>query len=97
MTRQRNGQCSQPVFTPRNENQIVSTRHEFSREYLADPARSPGNQRNWPVATHAGVPLPYGHGSVRNALPALIRFAKIRYAPGTPAGNSRNHEYAVKI
>jgi hypothetical protein len=31
------------------------------------------------------------------ALPALIRFAKIRYAPGTPAGNSRNQEYAVNI
>jgi hypothetical protein len=26
------------------------------------------------------------------AFPALIRLAKIRYAPGTPAGNSRNHE-----
>jgi hypothetical protein len=34
---------------------------------------------------------------IERALPALIRFAKIRYAPGTPAGNSRNQEYAVKI
>jgi hypothetical protein len=30
-------------------------------------------------------------------LPALKKFAKMRYAPGTPAGNSRNHEKAVKI
>jgi hypothetical protein len=28
---------------------------------------------------------------------ALIRFANNRYAPGTPAGNCRNHEYEVKI
>jgi len=29
--------------------------------------------------------------------PALSILANIRYAPGTPAGNSRNHEYALKI
>ena len=29
--------------------------------------------------------------------PALKKFAKMRYAPGTPAGNSRNQENAVKI
>src|SRR2546429_6306555 len=28
---------------------------------------------------------------------ALRRLANMRYAPGTPAGNCRNHEYAVKI
>ena len=28
---------------------------------------------------------------------ALSRFAKSRYAPGTPAGNWRNHAYAVKM
>jgi hypothetical protein len=31
------------------------------------------------------------------ALPALTRLAKMRYAPGTPAGNCRNHEYPVKM
>src|SRR5260370_35997541 len=28
---------------------------------------------------------------------ALSRFANSRYAPGTPAGSWRNHEYAVKM
>ena len=33
--------------------------------------------------------------SYRGAFDRLIRFANWRYAPGTPAGSWRNHEYAV--
>jgi hypothetical protein len=31
----------------------------------------------------------------RGAFDRLIKFANWRYAPGTPAGSWRNHEYAV--
>jgi len=33
----------------------------------------------------------------RQAYFALSIFAKIRYAPGTPAGSWRNQEYALKM
>ena len=34
----------------------------------------------------------YRVGRIRGTLAALSRLAKIRYAPGTPAGSWRNHE-----
>ena len=39
----------------------------------------------------------FGRLAPHNVFPALNKFAKMRNAPGTPAGSSRNQENAVKM
>ena len=54
-------------------------------------SKSPPGARHGVSAGPATTDDPAG-AVQRGAWPALTRFAKIRQAPGTPAGNCRNHE-----
>ncbi len=68
----------------RRDEMIDSVASQFDSRLHAPKPRKPGAAEKRVITSYP-------------AYFALIRLANNRYAPGTPAGNSRNHEYEVKI
>ena len=64
---------------------------EVTEDYGVDAAPGSEDRRRF-VVRGAGCVI---GRPVHNVFPALNKFAKMRNAPGTPAGNSRNQESAV--